>query len=209
MAQAQPASTSGRGSRSLGETAGGDSIRLYEYQQMEHVVLTHPNPNTFAASKISATMIVPAADLPTEIVIRSESPRYQPQLRPSAGYNAAVRRRQSQAALNALRAMDQLDPNRDDGAALTYPFFEAIRKALATIQDFDGEGNSREVLRRVRDTIINGGWGKYRQPETRAAVAEVLKSLLQENVSPEQARSAGRRLRAIGLRPVAIDMQGE
>jgi hypothetical protein len=68
------------------------------------------------------------------------------------------------------------------------------------------EGNAREVLRQVRDSLCDGGWLHYRKAEVREEVASVLEAYLAdiEEVPPEAVRLAFNRLADVGLLPVQV-----
>ena len=69
---------------------------------------------------------------------------------------------------------------------------ESIRDLIAILMDAKEEGNSREILRQVRDTFLNGGWEDYRRPGPREAAARVLTRLAtaEEDISPDDVEAA-------------------
>lgn len=75
-----------------------------------------------------------------------------------------------------------------------------LRDDLAKIQEASSEGNAREVLRQVRDSLMDGGWESYRNAEARQAVSELLEELAaMEHVEPECAERAREMLESLGL----------
>jgi hypothetical protein len=120
----------------------------------------------------------------------------------SPEYLAAVRRRKCRA-LDA--AVGGLTPHagREDFAVCTYPVLNQINDLLTTLNDASAEGNTREVLRQLRNTLMNGGWNKYRDPAVRRAAAEILNGLAEaDEVLPQRVNESFDRLYAAGVNPV-------
>ncbi len=64
------------------------------------------------------------------------------------------------------------------------------------------EGNSCEILRQVRDTLLDCGWKKYREPHVRAAVVKILQRLVSAvEVTAEDALDSTDQLLELGLNP--------
>lgn len=79
---------------------------------------------------------------------------------------------------------------------------ESIRELIVELMDAKEEGNSREMLRQVRDTFLNGGWEDYRRPGPREAAARVLNRLAraEEDITPEDVDAAETELENGGVR---------
>lgn len=117
----------------------------------------------------------------------------------SSEYLATVRRR---GCRKLATMVQQLAPraDADDFHAHTYPLVKQLRDDLAKIQEASSEGNAREVLRQVRDSLMDGGWESYRNAEARQAVSELLEELAaMEHVEPECAERAREMLESLGL----------
>lgn len=66
------------------------------------------------------------------------------------------------------------------------------------------DGNAREVLRRLRDTFLDGGWERFEaDPEAREAVEEVLMFLASADVvTSRDVLLCGKLLPSRGFRPL-------
>ena len=92
---------------------------------------------------------------------------------------------------------------REDFVVCTYPILKRVNEFLVMLKDADGEGNAREILRQVRNTLMNGGWNKYRDPAVRQTATDVLNSLAEaDQVLPQDVNTVFDRLYQAGLNPV-------
>jgi hypothetical protein len=116
---------------------------------------------------------------------------------------ATVRRRETKTLAHDVAALTK-HARRDDFGVCTFPVTERLKKLLATLSEAEQEGNTREILRRIRDSIQNGGWEAYRKPEVRNVVASILDNLSKlEEVQPRHVKMASEKIAAMGLDSVA------
>jgi hypothetical protein len=124
----------------------------------------------------------------------------------SPEYFAAVRRRKCRTL---CAAMEELTPHsaREDFAVCTYPVLKLVNDLLTTLNDVSEEGNTREILRQLRNTLMNGGWNKYRDPSVRRIAVEILKGLaIAEEVLPQSVNESFDRLYAARMNPVGMPL---
>lgn len=121
----------------------------------------------------SQTLKIAASVRPTLITVTSRVNVVAAPAAPSAAYVAARRRKR---IADIIRMIDELAVSeaREDFAVCTFPITDEIRKLLASLLDVETEGATREVLRQVRDTMLNSGWNRYREATVRTAVVRVL-----------------------------------
>jgi len=120
----------------------------------------------------------------------------------SPAFVAAKRRELLIGILELFRCMGK-QVDRLDFQMIAYPIVQKINAALDYLQQDFEEGNTREALRRVRNTLMNGGWEEFRRAEARgAAEATVLALIHAETVTPEIADAAFNRLFDAGLTQV-------
>ncbi len=134
-----------------------------------HEVSARPDNYT-----ITRTQEVPASPFPARVDVNLRVVARSAAALASPAYVATQRRRQIRSILVAVAALDK-DSHRDDFGVCTYPIVERMRAMLiGVLADADREGNTREIIRRVRDSFLNGGWERYRDAETRRKTVEAL-----------------------------------
>lgn len=149
------------------------------------------------------TVDVQPSKLPTRVVVKSEVRTESARKLRSAAYMATVRRQKLKTLAHEVAALTQ-HARRDDFGVCTFPVAERLKKLLATLSTADEEGNTREILRRIRDSIQNGGWDAYRKPEVRHVVASILDDLSKlEEVQPRHVKMASEKIADVGLDSVA------
>ena len=84
----------------------------------------------------------------------------------SPEYVATLRRKLADKIRSLVSGLAQ-EADRPDFAVATHPIVAAIRRALEQLSDAEFEGNAREILRQIRDSMMNGGWEKYRDTHVR------------------------------------------
>ena len=88
---------------------------------------------------------------------------------------------------------------------LSFSITEEIRRVLDQIADAESEGNSREILRRIRDSFLNGGWDGYRNIEAVRSVITAIELLCSaEQVTPDNVKACSIAMRNAGLRPIDV-----
>src|SRR5207244_1809609 len=120
-----------------------------------------------SGASLSVTMhrLVPPSQSPTLVIFRSEVVG-QPASSASPEYLATVRRRKARRLADSIADLSKYS-DRNDFTVWTYPVLEQIKDLLATLADAATEGNTREILRQLRDTFMNGGWESYRRSDAR------------------------------------------
>lgn len=95
---------------------------------------------------------------------------------------AVLRRRKTQGIEESIDSLSR--HVEDEGFALwTEKIVEDLRKAIQFLSDEEEfsypphEANSSEVLRRIRDSFLNGGCEAYRCSDVRSAARNALKRL--------------------------------
>jgi hypothetical protein len=131
----------------------------------------------------------------------------------SPAYFAALRRRHAHLVAKAVEALS-VHADREDFVLFAHPIVEQLRALITkTLIEADEEGNSREVFRRVRDSLMDGGWKKYKEEHVRLAVAGVLHAVGQaEHVTGEDVAKAVVALQETGLETltmVGVDVEDD
>jgi 5,10-methenyltetrahydromethanopterin hydrogenase len=98
---------------------------------------------------------------------------------------ATIRRRKAARIETAIIGLEKR-ANRDDFEAYTFKVVEDIRDLLIQLAEVHREGNTREILRQIRDTFLDGGHEQYKKPHVRILVASVFQKLAEaDEVTPE------------------------
>lgn len=125
---------------------------------------------------------------------------------PSTASLSRQRRRTAAALAKLVADLDQ-DCARPDLHVYCHPILDGIRELLDLLADAEQEGGSREVLRLIRNSMMNGNLEAYRRAPARAAVVGALQTLADsEVIRNEQVRDLGHRLRAATLNTVAAPL---
>jgi len=139
------------------------------------------------------------SDTPTLVSIESQVVTEAARGINSPEYLASVRRRKSTRIKNMLAGLAK-KARRDDFEAFTFRVVEEIRELLVQLTDILREGNSREILRQIRDTFLDGGHERYRDSKVRDLVASVFQRLSEaDEITPEDVDQAWDELHSGGL----------
>ena len=133
-------------------------------------------------------------NIPSAVTITSQSAE-------NPAYFAVVRRRAIEEIRHFLVNLNQHagDP---DIAVYTYPITRGLNDLIAKLSDAGSEGNTREILRRMRNTILDGGWKRYRNSDARKCLAEALEFLgTVEKVLPGDIQRLTQSMEVAGLQP--------
>lgn len=177
-------------------------------QALETVTIdvAHEIGSTLEPSTITETRIVQPSSRPVRVRVQSQVVTDGIRKSKSPEYLASIRRR---SARRLATAVTELEPhsNREDFVVCTYPILKQINDLLATLIDGNYEGNSREMLRQVRNTLMNGGWNQYRKTEVRKLVVDILQELANvEEVVPNHVKSGFARLLEAKLNPIGAPL---
>jgi len=125
----------------------------------------------------------------------------------SPQYLATIRRREAQKTAGLIQALAD-HAESDEFVAWAHKPLERLRALVHRLTEAEEyecpehEGNSCEILRQLRDTFLNSGWERYREPAVREAAVEILGRLASANeVSADDASQAMDQLLDLGLDP--------
>lgn len=155
---------------------------------------------------IQSTRVIGPSKRPVIVKVESQVVASGLQAIQSAEYMATVRRRK---ARELSVAFEQLEPHtvREDFAVCTYPVLKQVNELLATLLNAGTEGNTREILRQLRNTLMNGGWNRYRAPDSRRTALTILARLAEaEEILPKDVDEVFDRLYDAGLHPVGAPL---
>jgi len=187
-----------------------DQVRIYDPEgsistphKVEKVQILHELGGDLTSNDVHVDRWVKPSTVWTQVRVSSRVESHVAQRMTSPHYLATIRRRESQKLCELLSSLAEHE-NREDFSVATHPVVEGIRKLLLKLIDAENEGNTREILRRLRDTFLDGGWNKYRATEARALAMSIVRRLAQtEEITAEDAREVFDLLYNAGLRPVA------
>jgi hypothetical protein len=181
------------------------SLALYNPTPFNEVnlQLVHELGEDSAGHTQETCTIIDASKFPTKVSVRLD---IVGKTKPSPAYMATVRRRKAAVLCNLVRNLKQYVA-RDDFHVYTYPLFEGLRELLNTLADAELEGRAREVLRQLRDSLLNKGWEGYRGLEAQRVVGDLLAWLSQaEEVENDKVKAVSGQLRQVGLNPLALEL---
>jgi hypothetical protein len=102
-----------------------------------------------------------------------------------------------------------LEPHagRNDFVVCTYPIVKQLNELVLTLMEAPDEGNSRAILRQLRNTFLNGGWNRYRDGKARQIAMSVLNYLTRtKQVPARKVDETFDQLYDNGLNPVALPL---
>jgi|SRR5579864_451803 len=134
---------------------------------------------------VEQAITVSPSKKPTVVVARAQLTAGAAALR-SPEFYKAVRRGALRKVIGLIRELESPSQERDF-CVYTFPIVEEISETLKRLTDSRTEGNSREILRQLRDSLMDGGWEHYRNGESRKAVTVFLEKILSlDEVTPKQ-----------------------
>ena len=150
---------------------------------------------------ITEILMIPASRRPTLVEVTSSVCGESARRLSSPQYLASVRRRTCAKIALAVSRLEKYSDSENFNARAS-GVVESIRELIAKLLDAKEEGNSREILRQVRDTFLNGGWEDYRRPGPREAAATVMNRLAnaEEETTPDDVDAAEAELENRGIR---------
>ena len=124
----------------------------------------------------------------------------------SPNYQAALRRGRCVSLAKVLAVLERRAAE-EDFVVYTHPVTDGLRTLLGELAESPSEGNTREILRRLRDTFLDGGWNHYREKKARQIASEVLIFLGRaERVTPEHADRFLDLMLEGGLKPMGMPL---
>jgi hypothetical protein len=174
----------------------------------ENVDLIHELDAELRSDEIREDRWIAPSSTWTRVTVKSQVASAAARRMNSPSYLATVRRREAGRLVGLIESLDK-HQGRDDFAVCTHPIVEGIKGLLSKLLDADQEGNTREILRRLRDTFLDGGWNRYREKAAREIAARVLRFLADaEEVNPGHAATYFELMCDGGLEPVGIPLFG-
>jgi hypothetical protein len=159
-----------------------------------------------AGGVIETTRIIAPSRRPVAVKVVSEVVTKAVQRAQSPEYMGTIRRRRSGKIRAAVAGLAQ-HAERQDFVVCTYPILKEINELLIVLANSETEGNSREALRQIRNTLMNGGWNKYRTPAVRATVGHILAYLAEaDEVVAQKVDEAFDQMDDAGLDPVGAPL---
>lgn len=147
--------------------------------------LIHEMGSGLAGDTIKAECLVHPSDKPTLVSVESQVVTDAARRLNSPQYLASIRRRKSTKIKNMFTNLAN-KARRDDFVVFTMKVVEEIRELLIQLTDVHREGNTREILRQIRDTFLDGGHERYRDAKARDLVASIFKRLAEaDGVTPD------------------------
>ncbi len=175
---------------------------LFAEANVVGISVFHELGSDLAGGTITETRRVGPSKRATLVTVTSHVIPHSAQAIQSPEYMETVRRRRAGSIAEAL---SDLAPHaaRDDFAVCTYPVVKKISELLETLINAQTEGNTREILRQLRNTLMNGGWRDYRDAKVRKTAIAIVRILQEaEEVTPQQVEEAFDQLHDAGLNPV-------
>jgi hypothetical protein len=155
---------------------------------------------------IEDQFVVPPRGYPVQIKIRSEVVVSGANQLRSVPFMASMRRRHADAVAKMVVHLEE-HADGADFSVYTFPVFAKVKELIEMLQPAEKEGNSRLILRMVRDSLMNGRWERYRIAGVREKVASLVeKRLVVEEVTMADADAAFDELLELGLDPVGTEI---
>jgi hypothetical protein len=147
--------------------------------------LVHEIGPDLVGGTIRQEHLVEPSDTPTLVAVDSRVVTDAACRLNSPQYLATVRRRRSTKIKDMFAALAK-KARRDDFEVSALKVAEEIRELLVQLTDVQREGNTREILRQIRDTFFDGGHERYRDARARDLVASVFERLAEaDEVTPD------------------------
>ena len=189
-----------------GFTAAGTSASQHFPMQLREVNIVHEVGVRAEDATAQRMIVVAPSALPTLVQIKSDVVARGARGIGSPVYMSVVRRRGARLLAEQVDGLHKF-ANREDFSTCTFPVLSRLNALLKSLENADQEGNSREVLRQVRSSIMNGGWESYRSSDVRHLVKSILEHLGDvEEVSAKDAHAAFNRLSGLSLDPVGAPL---
>jgi hypothetical protein len=167
-----------------------NEVIAFPAKKIVKVDIVHEVGVDFAGNTITRNQFVQPSETPTVVSVSSTVIATPSQQMNSPEYLAAVRRRKAARIRTAITRLEKR-ASRDDFGAFTFKVVEDIRELLIQLAEVHREGNTREILRQIRDTFLDGGHEQYKKPHVRILIASILQKLAEaDEVTPEDVDQA-------------------
>jgi hypothetical protein len=184
---------------SKGTWSTSDTVSSVVQPAKVQIDVIHEIGSDLVGGTIRQERLVDPSDLPTLVSVASHVVTDTARRMNSPAYLATVRRRKCTKIKNMVASLAK-KARRDDFEAFTFKVFEELRELLAQLTDVQREGNTREILRQIRDTCLDGGHERYRDAKARDLVASIFERLSEaDEVTPEDVDQVWDELHDSGL----------
>jgi hypothetical protein len=162
-----------------------DAVSSVVQSAMVQIDVVHEIGSDLAGSIIRREHRVDPSAWPTLVSVASHVVTDAARRMNSPEYLATVRRRKC-TKIKTMFASLAKKARRDDFEAFTFKLVEEIRELLVQLTDVQREGNTREILRQIRDSFLDGGHERYRDAKARDLVTSIFAHLSEaDEVAPE------------------------
>jgi hypothetical protein len=170
---------------SKGAWSAPDALSSFAQYGTVQIEVVHEIGSDLIGGTIRREHLIDPSDSPTLVSFASHVVSDATRRMNSPEYLATVRRRKCTKVMNNVASLAK-KARRDDFEAFTFKVIEEIRELLAQLTDVQREGNTREILRQIRDTFLDGGHERYRDAKVRDMVASILVRLSEaDEVTPD------------------------
>jgi hypothetical protein len=179
----------------------GPELTLPDVNQVD-INLIHELSRGATGSVLEQITVIEPSEVPTHVRIRFEVVGVTNRILGSPVYMASIRRRKTRNLALAVAELEE-HAEQDDFTTYTFAIIDQLKTLLAELADATKEGNSREILRQLRNTFLNKHWEQYRKPEARHAAMAILHRLADaEEVLPQDVKETFRKLTSSNLNAV-------
>jgi hypothetical protein len=171
-----------------------------------HVTVYHEMGRGGHASPTEQIEVIPPSRHPTTVRIQVVGVGDASKGLSSPTYMASIRRRKAASVAALVRELGQ-HADKDDFTVYTFPVLDRLKEMLGDMADAEMEGNTREIIRQLRNTLLNAGWNRYREPAVRTFAAEILTFLASaQEVEPNDVERVVATLNDLGLDSVGVPL---
>ena len=189
-------------------TITGEGQRLGKAPADFSLNITHAmDPRNAQDETIRQTFLLETPSPKTKIEFKSHVSYRPSHLTNSPAYLASVRRRGAAQIRKLVLELDDYSQS-EEFAAWTQGVLAQVKQLLKVLADAEdsrrprSEANSCEVLRQLRDTLLNDGWREYRKPDVRRLACAALRKLSEaDTVTADDALRTGESFLDLGIEP--------
>lgn len=177
---------------SLGSFSASDAVssdiqtaKVQIPAKVQRIDVVHEIGSDLVGRTIRREHLVDPSDSPTLVLVASQVVTDAARRMNSPEYLASVRRRRCTKIKNMFASLAR-KAQRADFEAFTFKVVEEIRELLVQLTDVHREGNTREILRQIRDTFLDGGHERYRDSKARDLIATIFQRLCEaDEITPD------------------------
>ncbi len=164
---------------------------------------------------ISKTFVLDTPTPKTKVAFKSHVSFRPPHLANSPAYLASLRRKGAEQIRKLVAGLASYAES-EYFAVYTQEVLIELKQLIRTIAKAEesrnprSEANSCEILRQLRDSLLNDGWHEYRKPDVRHTVTNALRFLSEaDTVTAAEAFKLGDSLLDLGIDPAVGAMTCE